>query len=65
MYVGVKPPEVARHDRDLGATLVFGLFGAAMIGLFFALRRIRARALSERADRELSEAIDEASKEDV
>ena len=60
----VKPPEIASHDRDLGGTLAFVVFGAAVLALFFALRRVRHRALADRADRELRDAIDDVTKEE-
>ncbi len=59
----VKPPEIASRDRDLGSALVFVVFGVAVVALLLALRRIRTRALVERADRELRDAIDDAGKE--
>jgi hypothetical protein len=59
----VKPPELASRDRDLGSTLAFVVFGAALVTLFFVLRRVRSRALLDRADRELRDEIEDATKE--
>jgi hypothetical protein len=64
--VPVKPPEIAARDRDFGGVMVFAIFVFVVVGAFFAVRRVRARALSDRADRELREAIDDVTpKEDV
>ncbi len=60
----VKPPELASRDRDLGATLAFAVFGVVLVALFFALRRVRARALVDRADRELRDEIENVTTEE-
>ena len=65
VLVPVKPPDVARHDRDIGGVAAFVLFGAFVLAMFFGVRFVRRRALEDRADRELREAIDEISRKEI
>lgn len=57
--VPMKTPDVARHDRDIGGVAAFVLFAAFIVGLVVAVRRFKKRALQDRADRELRDAIEE------
>jgi hypothetical protein len=58
-----KSDDVARHDRDIGGVIVFAVFLVVVAGVLVGLRKIRARVLLERADRELREDIDRLSNE--
>ena len=53
-----KSPEVARRDRAFGFAAALSLWLAVVAGVVLALRRVRARAIADRADRELRERID-------
>ena len=59
VVVPAKPADVARHDRDIGGAGAFVLFGAFIVALFFVVRRVKKKALQERADRELRDEIEE------
>lgn len=57
--IPVKPADVAQRDRDIGGAAAFVLFGAFVVALFFVVRRVKKRALEDRADRELQDEIDD------
>jgi len=57
-----KPADVARRDRDIGGVAAFGLFAAFVVAMFFAIRRLKKRALEDRADRELRDEIEDAAR---
>jgi hypothetical protein len=61
--VPMKPADVAARDRDIGGVAAFVLFGAFVVGLFVAVRRLKKRALEERADRQLRDEIDDLAEE--
>jgi hypothetical protein len=53
-----KSQEIVRHDRAVGSGIAFGTFIVLVAALIFGLRKLRSRALAERAERELREDID-------
>ena len=53
-----KSDDVARHDREVGGALAFGVFLVVVVALVIALKKIRRRVMVERADRELRDEID-------
>ena len=56
--ISVKPADVARHDRDIGGAAAFVLFGAFVVALFVVVRRVKHRAIEDRAERELKDEIE-------
>jgi C4-dicarboxylate-specific signal transduction histidine kinase len=58
VHVTPKDPEIARADRRAGAVLAFGVFLVVVIAATIALRRLRARAERERAERELRDVFE-------
>ncbi len=53
-----KSEDLVRHDRAVGGAIAFGVFVTIVIALAFGIRKVRARALADRAERELREHID-------
>lgn len=53
-----KSEDVAAHDRAVGGSVAFGTFIVLVALLVFGLRKLRSRALADRAERELREHID-------
>jgi len=61
--IPTKPSDVAQRDRDVGGAAAFVLFGAFVVALFFVVRRVKHRALEDRADRELRDEIEDLERE--
>ena len=61
--IPTKPSDVAQRDRDVGGAAAFVLFGAFVVALFVVVRRVKKRALEDRADRELCDEIHELDEE--
>jgi hypothetical protein len=53
-----KTEDVVRLDRAVGSGMAFGTFIVLVAVLIFGIRKLRARALADRAERELREDID-------
>ncbi len=63
LRVPEKSPEIATHDRAIGFAAAITLCIAVLAAVAFGLRRLRRRAESDRAERELRESIDDLERE--